>query len=158
MTHIEPHHLLTLTINWLLTTTYRVESVVSKQFRISDLRPNLENISVKVRVLETHPPKTIQTKKGVRTISNAVVGDESGRVDVTVWGEKAGSLRNGDAVEISGAWTTTFRGNVVLNIGRSTVIKKIDDNEVPKIDSIPSTKPSARGRRGFGEESGDDYE
>lgn len=131
---------------------------MSKQFRIVDLRPNLENVTVKVRVLESHPPRTIQTKKGARTISNAVVGDESGRVDVTVWGEKAGSLKSGDAIEISGAWTTMFRGNIVLNVGRSTVIRKIDDNEVPSVNDIPSAKPMVRGKRGFEERSGDEYE
>lgn len=131
---------------------------MSKSFRIVDLKPNLENVTVRVRVLETHPPKTIQTKKGARTISNAVVGDGSGRVDVTIWGEKAGSLRSGDAVEISGAWTTMFRGNVVLNIGRSTVVKKINDNEVPGVNDIPDAKPAVRGRRGFEERSGEEYE
>lgn len=131
---------------------------MSKQFRIVDLRPNLENVNVKVRVLESHPPRTIQTKKGVRTISNAVVGDESGRVEVTVWGEKAGSLKTGDAIEISGAWTTMFRGNVILNVGRTTVIKKINDNEVPNANDIPDSKPQIRGKRSFEERSGDEYE
>ncbi|MEM1661821.1 MAG: OB-fold nucleic acid binding domain-containing protein [Desulfurococcaceae archaeon] len=131
---------------------------MSKSFRIVDLKPNLENITVRVRVLETHPPRTIQTKKGMRTISSAIVGDSTGRVDVTVWGEKAGTLKNGDAIEISGAWTTVFRGNVVLNIGRTTIVNKIDDNAVPGVNDIPNTKPVARGRRGFEERSGEEYE
>jgi len=111
--------------------------------KIIDLKPNEENVSVKGRVLETSPPKTINTRKGVRTISNAVIGDDSGRVQTTLWGEKAGSLKEGEVVEIKGAWTTSFRGKVQLNIGRSTDIQVVDDSEAPKPENIPTNEPTA---------------
>lgn len=122
--------------------------------RIIDLKPNLENIHVKGRVLETSPPRVISTRRGARTISNAVLGDGSGRVEVTLWGMKAGSLQAGDAVEVIGAWTTAFRGKVQLNIGKSTVIKKIEDSDIPEVESIPEYMPKAppnsyRSRSGF---------
>jgi len=111
--------------------------------KIIDLKPNEENVSVKGRVLETSPPKTINTRRGVRTISNAVIGDDSGRVQTTLWGEKAGSLKEGEVVEIKGAWTTSFRGKVQLNIGRSTDIQVLDDSEAPKPENIPTNEPTA---------------
>ena len=124
--------------------------------KIIDLKPNQENVSVKARVLEAYPSKTINTKKGVRTISNAVIGDETGRVEVTLWGSKAGSLNVGDAVEIIGAWTTVFKGKIQLNIGKSTTINKIEDNEVPPADQIPANEPKS-GDTGFKKSSGRRY-
>lgn len=113
------------------------------RIRIIDLKPNLENVSVKGRVLETSPPKVINTKKGVRTISNAVIGDETGRVQVTLWGSKAGTLNKDDIVEIEGAWTSSYRGKVQLNIGRTTSVKTVEDNNIPSADEIPENEPEA---------------
>ncbi len=111
--------------------------------KIIDLKPRSENVNVKGRVIEASPPKTINTRKGIRTISNAVIGDETGRVQVTLWGSKAGTLKEGEVVEIEGAWTTSFRGKVQLNVGRSTEVKIVDNNEAPQAEDIPEDEPTA---------------
>ncbi|MEM4620710.1 MAG: OB-fold nucleic acid binding domain-containing protein [Desulfurococcaceae archaeon] len=120
--------------------------MVGSRILIKELKPNQENISIIARVIQTTPPRTINTRKGVRTISNAIIGDESGRVEAVLWGVKAGSLNVNDVVEINGAWTTSFRGKVQLNIGKTSSIKKVDDNLVPPVDSIPETEPESFGK------------
>uniref|UniRef100_A0A7C4D945 Single-stranded DNA-binding protein n=1 Tax=Staphylothermus marinus TaxID=2280 RepID=A0A7C4D945_STAMA len=117
--------------------------MVGSRILIKELKPNQENISIIARVIQTTPSRTINTRKGVRTISNAIIGDESGRVEAVLWGVKAGSLNVNDVVEINGAWTTSFRGKVQLNIGKTSTIKKVDDNLVPPVDSIPETEPES---------------
>ncbi|MET1160316.1 MAG: single-stranded DNA-binding protein [Thermoprotei archaeon] len=111
--------------------------------RIIDLKPNLENIHVKGRVLEASPPRIIQTRKGARTISNALIGDESGRVELTLWGMKAGTIKKGEVIEIIGAWTSVFKGRVQLNAGKSSTINKLDDSEAPAEENIPEDMPKA---------------
>jgi len=111
---------------------------------VLELRPGMENVTVKVKVLSVGKPRVIETKKGTRTINNAVVGDNTGRVEAVLWGEKTSSLREGDVVEISGAWVTQFKGKVQLNVGKSTSITKLPENvvqgEIPeKEPSVPST-------------------
>ncbi|MEM1675890.1 MAG: OB-fold nucleic acid binding domain-containing protein [Desulfurococcaceae archaeon] len=117
--------------------------MVGSRILIKELKPNQENISIIARVIQTTPPRTINTRKGVRTISNAIIGDESGRVEAVLWGVKAGSLNVNDVVEINGAWTTSFSGKVQLNIGKTSTIKKVDNNLVPPVDSIPETEPES---------------
>ncbi len=95
----------------------------------------------------------IQTRKGPRTISDAVIGDETGRVKVTAWGSKAGTIEEGKVLEISGAWTTAYRGQVQVNIGRNSEVREIGDEEAPKAEDIPEESPTApqdyrRPRRG----------
>jgi replication factor A1 len=129
------------------------------RINIIDLKPDLEDVHVKGRVLSTTPPKVINTRKGARTISNAVIGDETGRVDVTLWGEKAGTLHEGEVVDIDGAWTSSYRGKVQLNIGRSTSVNVVEDNEAPPAENIPEDQPKApmnnyRPRRGYGRRGG----
>ncbi len=119
------------------------EENTSQKKRIIDLKSGEENVHITGRVLETTPPKVIQTKRGPRTISNAVIGDESGRVQVTLWGSKAGTLEEGKVVDVKGAWTTSFRGKVQLNIGRSTTVEEVSDEEAPQPEEIPEDQPTA---------------
>lgn len=103
----------------------------------------MENVTLKVRVLEAYRPKTIQTRKGPRTISEAIIGDESGRTKATLWGEKAGLLEAGGAYEITGAFITGYRGQALVNIGRTSKVTEIGDDEVPSEEYIPEDTPKA---------------
>lgn len=126
-----------------------------KETKISNLKPGMDNVEVKVRVLEVGEPKVITTRRGERTIREAVVGDETGRVRMTIWGYKDHGLKEGQAVKISGAWTTSYRGNVVLNIGTRTKVEQVSDEEVVEESEVPETGPKApRQYRGGGYRSG----
>ncbi len=116
---------------------------MSENRKIADLREGLDGIDIKVRVIEAKEPKVIQTRKGSRVISEAIVGDETGRVKLTLWGKQAGTLHEGEAVEIKGAWTTSYRGEVQLNVGSKGQITKIEEDEVPSSENIPENVPKA---------------
>ena len=105
--------------------------------KIGELKPGIENINIRGRIISVSPPKTIQTKNGLRTISEAVIGDETGRVRVTLWGKHAGTLKEGEAVEIRNAWTSAYRGEVQVNVSSKTELQVIGDDEVPKVEEIP---------------------
>ncbi len=135
-------------------------SFEEKEFKkIMDLKQGESPVNVKARVLETMESKTIETRRGPRTISEAVLGDDTGRIKTTLWGTKAGTLKEGEAVSVEGAWTTSYRGKVQLNIGSKTEVKEIEDQEVPKAEDVPEDEPTApyepregygRQRRGYG--------
>ena len=112
-----------------------------KERKIMDLKEGENDVNVRVRVIETREPKVIQTRKGPRTISEAIVGDETGRAKLTLWGKHAGTLKEGQAVEISGVWTTQYRGEVQLNVGYRGEIRDIPDEEVPKAEEVPEQTP-----------------
>ncbi len=128
--------------------------------KVMDLKPEMNNLDVVVRVIEAEGPKTINTRAGTRTISEAVVGDETGRVKLTLWGKAAGTVQEDQVVEIKGAWTTTYRGDVQLNIGGTGNVNEVEDIEIPEADEIPEDSPKApegyrpqkryyRSRRGY---------
>ncbi len=111
--------------------------------KIKDLKEGMSDVNVRGRVLEVRDPKIVQTRRGPKRISEAIVGDETGRVKLTLWGEHAGTLEEGEAVEISGAWTTSYRGEVQLNVGYKGNIERLDNGEVPEKDDIPEDVPKA---------------
>ena len=131
--------------------------------KISSLREGENDVTVRVRVIKVEEPKVINTRKGPKRISEAIVGDDTGRIKLTLWGKHAGSLEEGEAVEIQGAWTTSYRGDVQLNVGFRGEIKRIEDEEVPREEDVPEETPKASssgwkpnyrgrqgGRRGYG--------
>lgn len=114
--------------------------------KVSDLKPGMEKVSVLVRVIDPGEVRRITTKSGERTIREAVVGDESGRVKLVMWGKSIKSLAKGDVVEVSGAWTTVFRGKLQLNVGGTENVKVVEDTgELPSTEQIPETEPKAEG-------------
>jgi len=115
-----------------------------REEKISELKPNMESVSVKVRVLESGEQKVINTRSGQRTISEAIVGDESGRVKLTLWGQLAGQLKQGQVVKIVNAWTTVYKGEVQLNAGSKSKIENLkEDKEIPEAEAIPQETPKA---------------
>ena len=132
----------------------------NEKIKVMDLKPGMNNLDVVVRVIESEEPKVINTRSGQRTISEAMVGDETGRVKLTLWGKAAGVVKEGQVVEIKGAWTTAYRGNVQLNIGGKGNIGESSE-ELPEAEKIPEDSPTApegyrpprrsyRGRRSYG--------
>ncbi len=111
--------------------------------KISDLRPGEDGVNVKGRVLEVGEPRDVETRSGLRTLSEAVIGDETGRIKLTLWGEHAGSLSVGQVIEVQNGFTTAFRGKVQLNVGQRGAIKVLDDSEVVPEDQIPDESPEA---------------
>ncbi|BBG25411.1 Single-stranded DNA binding protein Ssb [Sulfuracidifex tepidarius] len=110
--------------------------------KIGNLKPGMENISVVVRVLQVSEPKDIQTKNGPRTISEIMVGDETGRAKLTVWGKQDEALKEGSIVKIDNVWTTAFRGQVQLNAGSKSTFSESDE-QIPEASEIPETVPEA---------------
>ncbi|MCS7111887.1 MAG: single-stranded DNA-binding protein [Ignisphaera sp.] len=111
--------------------------------KVKDLKPGMENISTAVRILESYGVRTIDTKAGTRTLGEYMVGDDTGKVKLVVWGSKAPSLSVGEVVEVKNAWVTVFKGEVQLNAGKSTSIEKLPDDAVPSAEDIPDEVPKA---------------
>ncbi|MEM4686531.1 MAG: OB-fold nucleic acid binding domain-containing protein, partial [Zestosphaera sp.] len=86
--------------------------------KIGDLKPEMNGVSLVARVISVEPSRTISTRSGLRTITEAVVGDETGKVKLTMWGKAlTNKLKEGDSIEVRNAWTTVFKGVVQLNVG-----------------------------------------
>ncbi|ABU82133.1 OB-fold nucleic acid binding domain-containing protein [Ignicoccus hospitalis] len=115
--------------------------------KIKDLKEG-KSVTIRGRVLEVSEKRVVNTKYGPAELSEAVVGDETGRVRVTLWRDKAGSLEVGDVVEIRDGWTTSYKGEVQVNVNRRTEIVKLDDSEAPSPEEIPEERPKSTARAG----------
>ncbi len=122
----------------------------SGKVNVIDLKPGMEDVHVVVRVLEAGNPKVIRTKAGERTISEALVGDGTGKVKLTLWGRVAGTINKGEVIEVVGGWTSVFRNEVQLNVGGRGKVNKVDTSLAPESDEIPDAMPKAPEQGGEG--------
>ena len=87
-------------------------------------------INVQGKIEGKSEVRTVTTKFGERKVCNAYLEDESGRIKLTLWGEDAEKVKDGDCISIEGGYTTTFRNDVQLNNPRNGKVEIIscDDN------------------------------
>ena len=94
--------------------------------KVKDLKDDMHNVSVVVKVISISQPKTVKTKNGEATIREAVVEDDSGRIKLTIWGKQI--VKPGTTVKIENAWTSTFKGEVKLNTSDKSKITEVSNS------------------------------
>ena len=83
---------------------------------IEEMKKQRSDISGEVKIEEKGEARTVTTKYGETQVCDSYLVDETGRIKLTLWGEDVGKVKNGDTVSVQGAYTTTFRNEVQLNV------------------------------------------
>ena len=83
---------------------------------IKEAKNQKSDINVKGRIEEKGEARTVNTKYGETQVCDSYLVDDTGRIKLTLWGEDIGKVKNGDTVSVQGAYTTTFRNEVQLNV------------------------------------------
>jgi len=88
--------------------------------KIVELRNGDKRVSVEATVLEKGTPRQVMSKLGTETytVADAVVGDESGKIKLTLWNEQIALVNVNDKIRIENGYVTSFKGEVQLNVGK----------------------------------------
>ncbi len=92
---------------------------------ISDLKPGMRNISLKARIIDVSEPRTVETRMGAARVADATIQDETGTVKMSLWDDQIERFSVGDVITISNGYTSTFRGEIRVNVGRYGKISKV---------------------------------
>ena len=109
---------------------------------IQDLRHGMKKVNVEAEVLETPKPSLVYTRYGnTATVTNAWIADETGKVKLCLWNEKANSFTEGDTIQIKNAQVSTFRGERQLCLGKTGTIHVLQSRDATtKLDSEDISK------------------
>ena len=127
--------------------------------KIRELNLDSRNYDVRVKVLEIGTERIVVTRRdgAEHRVAEALVGDETGVIKMTLWDENIDTLRDleGSTVVIKNGYVNVFRNSLRLNIGRyGSVEKSAEDIEEVNRDNnlseqvIPDFRSSFR-RTGF---------
>jgi len=126
--------------------------------KVKDLNQGSKKVNVLAKVLSVGEPKQIQTRYGeAKSVTEAVLGDETGKVTMSLWEEQANLVSPGDTIVVENGYVSFVRDHMRLNVGKYGSIKKSDTELKEVNDSLdmsekeyPREETERRPRRDFG--------
>ncbi|MFQ5998224.1 MAG: single-stranded DNA-binding protein [Candidatus Bathyarchaeia archaeon] len=88
--------------------------------KVENLDPSSRRVNLTVKAVSKTPPREIVSRNDGSThrVADALVGDETGCVLMTLWDDNIDKLNESDVVAIKNAYVSLFRGSMRLNTGR----------------------------------------
>jgi len=96
--------------------------------KIENLRVGMKKINVSAEVLQVSEPSKVHTQfRDNAVVSNAVVGDETGKVLLCLWDQQVNSVHVGERIEVKNAHVAMFKGEKQLRLGKNGKICLIQE-------------------------------
>jgi replication factor A1 len=88
--------------------------------KVGDLTPQSKAVNVTAKVVSKTEIREIPMGRdgSPHKVSDALIGDETGVVYLTLWDDNIEKVNEGDSVRIENGYVTLFKGNIRLNIGK----------------------------------------
>ncbi|HKM60117.1 MAG TPA: hypothetical protein VJY36_04515 [Candidatus Bathyarchaeia archaeon] len=88
--------------------------------KVGDLTPQSKAVNVTAKVVSKTEVREIPMGRdgSPHKVSDALVGDETGVVYLTLWDDNIEKINEADTVRVENGYVTLFKGNIRLNIGK----------------------------------------
>ncbi|WP_049971703.1 single-stranded DNA binding protein [Haladaptatus cibarius] len=120
-----------------------IDVQVQDTYSISDLSLGLSDVNLQGKLLDTSAVRTFDRDDGSEgQVANLTLGDETGRLRVTLWDEQANTaeeLSPGISVEVVDGYVRERNGSLELHVGNRGAVETIDAD----IDYVPESTPIA---------------
>ncbi len=135
-----------------------VSSESEESIKVEKLTPSSRNVNVIVKVVSKGETRSITSNRDYSThsVADALVGDETACLYLTLWDDNVGKMNEGDTISIKNGYVNLFRGSMRLNIGKYgsfEVLKESPIGEVNKENNLSSKQYEQERhfeRRGYG--------
>ena len=91
---------------------------------IASLVPGMSNVNLIAQVISKGDKRSVNTKYGKSQVCDAIIKDETGEVNLTLWEEQIEKVKEGDEIEVQGGYITEWQGEVKLNVPKKGSIEK----------------------------------
>ncbi|MEM0360812.1 MAG: single-stranded DNA-binding protein [Candidatus Diapherotrites archaeon] len=94
--------------------------------KVESLRPYQKKVNVTVKVLKINDAREVTSKldDSKHTVTEALVGDDTATVLLTLWDDDIGKVEAGKTYDIINGFTSLFKKSLRLNVGRYGEIKE----------------------------------
>ncbi|ELZ23339.1 replication factor A [Haloterrigena salina JCM 13891] len=118
-----------------------IDVQVSDTHTVEALSLGLSNVNLVGLVLDTDSVRTFDRDDGSEgKVSNLVLGDETGRIRVTLWDEQADLATEfdpGETVEVIDGYVKERDGNLELHVGNRGAVEEVDE----EVEYVPESTP-----------------
>jgi len=119
--------------------------------KIENLNPNSRNVNIVAKIVSKGEPRVVgsQYDQSRHQISESLIADETGAIQLILWDENIGKVEEGNTVRITNAFVKVFRGKMQLNLGRYGKIERVDEELVDvNVDNNLSARTVYQGYSG----------
>ncbi|RLI12284.1 single-stranded DNA-binding protein [Candidatus Bathyarchaeota archaeon] len=108
----------------------------SNECKVGSLKPDLRNLDMTVKIVNIGDSRIVFSRRGEKKhlVAEALVGDETGVIVLTLWDDQIKRFKAGDTIKIKNGYTMLFRGSLRLNTGKSGVIEKAEE-EITEVNA-----------------------
>ena len=129
--------------------------------KVKELNPQSRAVNVLAKVVSKTEVRSIAAGRdgAAHKVSDALVGDETGCIYLTLWDDNIEKVNEGDTLMVKNGYINLFRGNMRLNIGRYGTLE-ISEQALAgdvKTDNNMSTQVYEQPRRSFRGGGGRDF-
>lgn len=107
----------------------------AENVKVADLSPRSKHVNLRVKVVEKGEVKEIATMGGSKKLREILVGDETGTILMTLWGDQGEGIEEGDILNIENGYITLYRGSMRLSVGRYGNLNILVDEEFPEVNT-----------------------
>lgn len=101
----------------------------AKTVKVDELTPESKRVNIVVKVLEIGEEKEVSSRTGgSRSLAEALVGDETASVLMTLWEDQIHQVEEGNVLQIDNGFMSLVRGHLRLNVGRYGSMSTVDDD------------------------------
>ena len=104
--------------------------------KVETLTPNSKGVNTIVKVVSKGEIRSVTGRDySVRRVADALVGDETASVYMTLWDEKIDAINDGATLRITNGYINLFRGNMRLNVGKYGSYEVLEDSPIEDVNT-----------------------
>ena len=104
--------------------------------KVEKLGPNSREVNTIVKVVSKSEVRNVTGRDySVHRVADALVGDETGSVVLTLWDENIDKINEEATLRITNGYVNLFRGNMRLNIGRYGSYQILEETPIKEVNT-----------------------
>lgn len=104
--------------------------------KVETLSPQSRGVNTIVKVVSKGEVRSVTGRDySVRRVADALVGDETGCLYMTLWDDKIDAINEGATLSINNGYINLFRGNMRINIGKYGSYELVEDSPITEVNT-----------------------
>jgi replication factor A1 len=112
------------------------EAKTEELVKVESLTPSSKAVNSIVKVVSKGEVRNVSGRDyNIRRVADALVGDETGCVYMTLWEDKIDQINEGNTLRVNNGYINLFRGNMRLNIGKYGSFDILEESSIKEVNT-----------------------
>jgi len=107
----------------------------SAPVKVGTLTPNSRRVNAIVKVVSKSEVRNVTGREGPHRVADALVGDETGCLYLTLWDDNIDQVDEEDTLSITNGYVSLFRGSMRLNLGRYGSFEVLEGSPIAEVNT-----------------------